>query len=326
MEQHLVDKLDVSPSPAIAPPLRRASPSHVSVRQAPRPPATRRPGVGTAPATFGEVVQGREPSAQIDFLVTLPITLESRVTFWSLGRSQQLYVMPPGKTKSLKAARLFLERFGIRQGGLLQICSGVSEGKGMASSSADLVATLRALSGHFEQDLSLEDMCAILREIEPTDGVMFDESVAFFHRRVELGRVIGRLPTMCVLAIDEGGEIDTIAYNRSRFQFEPDELRRYGVLIDELVASIPAGDVRRIGAAATESTRLHQRRNPKRSLPALEALLVSTRAAGIVTCHSGTCIGLLFDAAAPESLDDISHAERRMTEAFGQKPIKLFTR
>ncbi|AJX33255.1 kinase [Burkholderia oklahomensis] len=289
-------------------------------------PARRLFSVGNAPATFGELVQGREPVSGDDFLITLPITLTSTARFCRFRHSDRLYVFPASKRKSLKAATLFFDRFGIRTGGVLQICSDVSEGKGLASSSSDIVATLRALAVCFEIPLSPDDMCAIIREIEPTDGVMFDESVAFFHRRVELGKVMGKLPKICILAIDEGGTIDTVEYNGHRFEFSRDEADQYAALLADVDAAISRSDVRQIGRAATLSAQMHQKRNPKRTLRQLEALMREVGADGIVNCHSGTFIGLCFDASHPDALDTIAHAERTLRDALRQPISRFFTR
>lgn len=99
-----------------------------------RPLPTRRfAGTGHAPATFGELIQGREPHTGHDFLVTLSITIGSMAQFCGFDDSSALYVFPCHKSKSLKAARLFLEAFDIRTGGILQIRSAMAEGKGLAN-------------------------------------------------------------------------------------------------------------------------------------------------------------------------------------------------
>ncbi|AOJ09542.1 kinase [Burkholderia mayonis] len=290
------------------------------------PPTKRLFSIGNAPATFGELVQGRESGSGNDFLITFPITLTSTARFCRFRHSDRLYVFPASKRKSLKAAMLFLDRFGIRTGGVLQICSDVSEGKGLASSSSDIVATLRALAACFDVSLSIADMCAIIREIEPTDGVMFDESVAFFHRRVELGKVMGKLPKICILAIDEGGTIDTVEYNRHRFEFSNEETDQYAALLADVDAAISRCDVRELGRAATLSAQMHQKRNPKRTLRQLEALMREVGADGIVNCHSGTFIGLCFDASHPDALDTIARAERTLRDALRQPVSRFFTR
>lgn len=47
---------------------------------------------------------------------------------------------------------------------------------------------------------------------------------------------------------------------------------------------------------------------------------------GIVNCHSGTFIGLCFDASGPDALDTIARAERTLRDALGQPISRFFTR
>lgn len=282
--------------------------------------------IGSAPATFGELIQGREPVSDNDFLVTFPLTLNSVAKFYGFKHSEKLYIFPSRKSKSLKAAQLFLDRFNIKTGGILHISSEVREGKGLASSSADLVATLRALANYFNVELQADDLFAIMRQIEPTDGVMFDDAVSFFHRKVELKAVLGRLPKICILAVDEGGVIDTISYNKKKFEFSAEEKEEYAALLAGVTKAIHEKDVKQIGHSATVSTRLHQKRNHKKSLSRLEEVGAQVAAEGVINCHSGTFIGLCFDASRPESLDKILNAEQFMGKVF-QKPIhKFFSR
>jgi uncharacterized protein involved in propanediol utilization len=294
---------------------------------APALPRGRTPGLGgAASATFGELVQGREPGEDNDFLVTLPITIESTARFHPFSDSRQLYVFPRGKTKSLRAARLFLERYGLPPGGILCVESGVAEGKGLASSSADLVATLRALANRFGVEMETEEMLDIIRQIEPTDGVMYEEAVAFFHRRVELRHVIGRLPRLCILAIDEGGTIDTISYNRQRFEFDGEEMNSYADILEGVTQAIRERRVRDIGRYATASTRLHQKRNFKSSFEKLERIMENHDADGIVNCHSGTFIGLCFDMSAPDALENLRRASECMERELGRDVHRFFSK
>ncbi len=286
----------------------------------------RRGGRGDAAATFGELLQGREPGADNDFLVTLPITIRSRATFWRFHESPQLYVFPSCKLKSRLAVRLFLDRHGVAGGGILRVVSGVAEGKGLASSSADVVASLRAVSDACGIALATDELLDIVRQIEPTDGVMYDEAVAFFHRRVELRHVIGALPRLCILAVDEGGTIDTVSYNRQNFEFSEDEMQRYSELLSEMTSAIRERDVKRIGRLATASTRLHQRRNYKQSFEKIETIMRNHGADGIVNCHSGTFIGLCFDMSAPDALERALHAQQCMERELGRPTHRFFSK
>ena len=66
-----------------------------------------------------------------------------------------------------------------------------------------------------------------MAEIEPTDGVMYPGVVSFYHRKVELGEIFGPMPRLTVVAVDEGGEVDTIEYNRLRKPYTSEEKLEY---------------------------------------------------------------------------------------------------
>lgn len=299
----------------IAPP---AYPSGVTLQSA-------RFAFGSAPSTFGEIIQGREAASGDDFLVTLPITLRSVAYFMGFQSSAQIYISPRTKTKSRKAARLLLDHFGRSQGGVLHINSSVAEGKGLASSSADIVATLRAVAAYLEQELTTETALSIIRKIEPTDGVMYEEAVAFYHRKVELKSLIGPLPPICILAIDEGGTLDTLSYNAAPHTYCVADVEAYSTMLNDLVLAIKAGNVAQIGRLATSSARLNQHRNPKRFLQTLEACAAEFGAAGLVNCHSGTLIGLCFDTMSANSIDHINKAERYLKQTLDVSTQRFFT-
>src|SRR5207302_1757315 len=99
------------------------------------------PGKGKAFGTFGELLQGRLDNSDGDFLVTFPIARYSHATFATDPKSAAVIVYPPYKYKSQKLADMILEYYALPKGGILVLESDIPVGKGLASSSADLVAT-----------------------------------------------------------------------------------------------------------------------------------------------------------------------------------------
>ena len=94
-------------------------------------------GIGRAPGSFGELLQGALNDAMEHFLVTLPIKCYSLAKFVPVEGWLDVEVVPSSKTKSLALARRFMQLFGIKSGGQLFITSDLPEGKGLASSTAD---------------------------------------------------------------------------------------------------------------------------------------------------------------------------------------------
>ncbi|CAM3698313.1 kinase [Kibdelosporangium persicum] len=260
-------------------------------------PTMARTGVGSAFGTFGELLQGVLPEPDGDFLVTLPITLGSTATF-EPGRGD-LRVRPAGKQKSATLARLILDWAGLPAGGRLTIDSELPEGKGLASSSADLVASARAISDALGIELSTARIEAFLRIIEPTDGVLYPEAVAYHHRTARLRARLGDLPPVTIMAVDEGGQVDTIAFNRLPKPFSPGDRAEYATLLDRLGTAVRNGDLRTIGLVATRSAEMNQRIRPKSTFDDMVKTCSDIGGVGIVVAHSGTMIGVMLDESEP---------------------------
>jgi len=254
-------------------------------------------GVGVANGTFGELLQGALQGDNNHFLVTLPIQKFSRAVFMPDGAATRITVTPANKSKSLALVQKLVDYYALGIGGHLLIESELPEGKGLASSSADLVAAARALEAALGKAIPTDLILALLRTIEPTDGVMYREFVTFFHRKVELGRQLGFPSPLKVVAIDEGGQIDTIEYNQRNHPFTAEECAEYAELLQTIEIAIQCNNLRLLGRVATRSAILNQKRNPKRHLDQMLAISQATNALGVVVTHSGPCIGLLFPDA-----------------------------
>jgi uncharacterized protein involved in propanediol utilization len=259
-----------------------------------------RVGVGTAHGTFGELLQGALPGpGETDgegrFLVTLPVARWSNARFELRPRGSGLTVSPPGKTKAAALAAVLLRELGHPADGSLVLRGSIPEGKGLASSSADLAATARAILAVLERSVSPQRLGAMLAAIEPTDGVMFPGIVAFDHRRGAHLRTLGRLPALQVVAVDQGGLVDTVAFNQRATGYDAAERRLYQRLLDDLSDAVARGDLAAVGAISTRSAALNQPRLPNRNFVALRETCRSVGGLGLVACHSGTMLGILLD-------------------------------
>ncbi|SBT65701.1 threonine kinase [Micromonospora sediminicola] len=261
---------------------------------------TSRVGVGTAHGTFGELLQGALPGpGEADgegrFLVTLPVARWSSARFELQAPGTGLTVSPSHKTKATALATALLTELGHPVAGSLVLTSTIPEGKGLASSSADLVATARAVTAVLERSVPARRLGAMLAAIEPTDGVMYPGVVAFDHRRGAHLRTLGHLPALQVVAVDQGGQVDTVAFNRRCAAYGASERRHYERLLGELARAVAAGDLAAVGAVSTESAALNQSRMPNRNFVALRDICRLVGGLGLVACHSGTMIGILLD-------------------------------
>ncbi|MFC4022123.1 kinase [Micromonospora sp. GCM10011542] len=264
-------------------------------------------GVGTAFGTFGELLQGVLPDGDRDFLVTFPMAQWATATFRPTGDLRRIRVFPRHKRKSARLAATILELFGLPTGGVLELGGGLAEGKGFASSSADLVATARAVGDALGVTLSAGAIESLLRGIEPTDGVMYDGIVAFHHREVRLRERVGVLPPLTVVAHDEGGTVDTIRFNRIPKPFDEADKREYARLLAALTTAVHDGDLAAVGAVTTRSAVLNGKVRPRRHFDVLRRLCHEVDGHGLVIAHSGTTLGILLGHDDPQRTAKIDH-------------------
>ncbi|WP_419992457.1 kinase [Streptomyces boninensis] len=282
-------------------------------------------GLGTAFGTFGELLQGVLPEADGgqdgDFLVTLPIARWTMAAFRTETDGGALTVAPARKRKSLRLARMIAADAGYDGGGRLTVNSVIPQGKGLASSSADLVATARAVGAGLGVRLSARRIERYLARIEPSDGVLYPGVVAYHHRSVRLRAVLGSLPAMTVVGIDEGGTVDTIAFNRRPKPFTSRDRETYARLLDRLTVAVRRGDLAEVGAVASQSALMNQVLRPKPSLAPLLAVCREVGGLGVAVGHSGTTLGLLLDAADPDHAARTHAAAQACAELAGKVSV-----
>lgn len=279
-------------------------------RAATRPPA----GVGTAFGTFGELLQGVLPEKDGDFLVTLPVARWARAAFRPDPGADGITVRPAHKTKARQLARMIAEDAAWPGGGELTVSGVLPEGKGMASSSADLVATARAVSEALDVAMPPRRLEGYLARIEPTDGVLYPAIVAYHHRSVRLRHVLGTLPAMAVVGIDEGGAIDTVGFNQVPKPFTAADRREYARLLDRLTDAVRHRNLTEVGAVATRSALMNQLLCHKRLLAPLLDVCRDVGGLGVTVGHSGTTLGLLLDASDPSYTRRVTEAGRACAE------------
>jgi len=295
------ENMDEHPSTALAP------------REAPCP-ATKG-AVGKAHGTFGELLQGSLPGEDGHFLVTLPINRFAYATFFKNDRAGSVIVKPPHKTKSRDLALSILQAIAPRVGGELVLRGDLEEGKGLSSSSADLVATSRAIAAAIGKEVDLNVLLTCMGRLEPSDGVMFDTCIVFHHRRVIPGQVLGSPPSIRIYSIDEGGTIDTVCYNKALVNYAPSEEEEYSVLLGRLATAFRDRDLELLGSVCTRGAYLNQKRNPKILLDTAHAISDRCGALGVVVTHSGTVLGIMlshYDDAFEEKEANILAALSRL--------------
>ncbi|MEM7345582.1 MAG: GHMP kinase [Chloroflexota bacterium] len=256
-------------------------------------------GQAALPATCGELVQGTLDG--VPCLVSCPI---DRYNFVEIRlEAGPEWDLPKDATKSIIALQSGLAYLHAKhQGGQMHLLSTLPRGQGYGSSTADVGATLYALSLALQKPLSALEVSQLAVAIEPTDSTIFPGISLFDHRQGTFQEQLGTAPPLKILVINPGGVVDTLAFNR---QNDPVKLQQFAGQHREAFEMLRLGfsdnDWSLIGEAATLSSSVHDKILPN---PLLEPVLQISRAVGalgVCRAHSGTLLGILFN---PKQADE----------------------
>ena len=246
----------------------------------------------SCPGACGELFQGA--LAGTACLVSCPIDLRSVIK--ASASPEEGLILPPGMTKTEKAARTFLAgRTGSRGGYVLERPRRLPEGKGYASSTADILAALACLASLEGVSLSPEEATALALSVEPTDSLAWPGLALLDHRRGRVMEYLGPPPPMSVLVLDWGGAVDTEKFNLG---YSPAQLESLASLHQEAFSLVrrgtEEGDPEKIGRGASMSARAWNDILEKPGLDECFALCARLGGFGVCVAHSGTLCGILL--------------------------------
>lgn len=270
--------------------------------------------VAKAHGKFGELLQGALPGKNNLFLISMPINTYSIAKFCCNDSGESTITYPAQKFKSVSLVFKIMEYFNLTCSWELCLESQLSEGKGLGSSTADLVATARAVVMATKKVLPMAVFLSFLREIEPSDGIMYDGLVCFYHRKVQLHSQFNFIPNFTIVGVDESGMIDTLCFNRDLRPYGVRQKKNYNLLLEKMQIAIQKQDIKTIGEISTQSAILHQDINPKKNLHFFLEISDAINAVGIIVAHSGTYIGIILDKNSQNYFEQLAFVEKKIEE------------
>lgn len=289
-------------------------------------------GTALAPGTCGELAQGM--AGGIDFLITCPVNQFARVAATvyggagnsaDAGRVSGVDHLP----KTRRAVGLALDEIGRRAGianlsAALAVSSPIPVGKGMGSSSADITAAVSAVANAAGVALPPEVIARIALAVEPTDGVMFPGIVMFDHRRGRIAESLGHPPPLEIIAVDRGGQVDTLAFNAVDRTAQWAAVAEQTAAAVELVrAGIKRGDPALVGRGATISAQAGHPPGAGQWVERAIGLAEEIGAVGVNVAHSGTVVGILLDARQRRSKPAFRRAQQEFADAASVRHLRV---
>lgn len=268
-------------------------------------------GVARAPASCGELAQGLLADSHV--MVTCPIDRYATATVVLREGAGQVSG-PVDCPKAIRAVALTLDRFGLDAlDAALSLESPIPRGKGMASSTADVVASVAATAAALGRAPDAELEADIALSVEPSDGTMLPGIALFDHVGGRVRRRLGTPPPIEILVLEFEAVLDTVAFNAID---HTTALRSRSTSFRESLSMIEAGiasaDAELIGRGASLSSSTYQDVLAKPELPQVLALAEAAGAVGVNVAHSGTAVGMLFSADAERTEWAASQARSRL--------------
>ncbi|MFZ5943604.1 MAG: GHMP kinase [Bacillota bacterium] len=255
-------------------------------------------GTAVAPGTCGELVQGT--MEKINFHITCPVNCYSKVSVdINNPKNNFVYVNDPRRTKVIQAvSKTMLYLTGEILGASVNVETKLPISKGMASSTADITAACSATAKALGCFLSPTEISKIALSIEPSDGLFYPGIVAFDHVKGDFYKEIGEAVDIDLLVYDFGGEIDTIIFNQRPDLKEKNALNEKQVkkafkLVEK---GLRTNDFNLVAQGATLSALTNQNIIYKPELEKVIEIILKNDGLGVNTAHSGTLIGILYNA------------------------------
>lgn len=268
-----------------------------------------RTGAATAAGTCGELAQGVLPSGQ-RFHVTCPIDRYASASVRVFpARVTTIVGLPEAMWKTrramLRAARLLeLPPTTIE----IEHHSELAPAKGLASSTADILAAVRALADAHAITVDDVTLGRLAAAVEPTDGVMYDGIVAVDQHAGTPLRRWTWWPQFTIAMVTPPGRRET---GRRGAPVSARHAAEYADLLATLDEAVRHREADAFAQQATRSARLSEAVVPNPVLTTLLPHLGALGAAGICVGHSGTVCGLLFTG---------DHATAKAVES--QEPLR----
>jgi len=269
----------------------------------------------------GEIAQGFTSGGR-PFHVSCPIETSATISV-ALRPAREFSVQHPGRRLDkvemslLRTAEyLNIEPCEIR----FSHWSDIDVGKGMSSSTADVIAAARALAAAVDRTLNPTELAAIAVSIESSGAPMYPEILAYDHKA---GVVVQRYEwwPQFVLAI----VIPPETFNTESANFSGKEV--HGKTFDALLAQLEEGAKKRdaltFAQVATESAKLNQDYVPNPYFALLEDRFEEFGADGILVAHTGTVVALLFNAESSGARKAAAGATVDLQEMFPNCKVQM---
>lgn len=275
---------------------------------------------GICPASCGEFVQGM--IKEKEYLSSYAINRFSKVTL-----EEKIDDVNKGPLKARRAMEEVFKYFALPKRDLgsisIDIKSEIPISKGMASSTADIGATIKATLNLIGKDLDEYDISKLATKIEPTDSIYIKENTIFNPLDADVVKKLGCFNSGKVLILEPN---DTLSTKHIRNNENYVKLKKQNKYIIEyafklLEQGIRNNDLSLIGQACNISSVANENIHKKKYLSEIMDISKEYGACGVNIAHSGTVIGILLEL----DMDENKIVEKIIEKKINKKYKKIYT-
>lgn len=259
-----------------------------------------KPYVGVCRGALGELFQGMCNECQDEIVVVSSLIPKYSWAYFTPDeeancRDQQQLLATPQRTKSFRALSLYCQHYHLPWPcGHWCFHSDLEVARGMASSTADIVAILRCAANYFQKPLSVDDIVLTLAQIERSDSVFLDHPAMFSSSKHQVICEFNKMSPLYALYMHETDTVETDGTQQLLVDFYQQNQRYYQDLYHQARLALADTNAKGICRVSTKSAELSQEILPKQHFHQLYQAMPRFNADGIITAHTGSVVGLLF--------------------------------
>jgi Protein involved in propanediol utilization, and related proteins (includes coumermycin biosynthetic protein), possible kinase len=244
------------------------------------------------PGSFGEVLQGRINKK--DLLLSCPVNIYTKVKVFECNNAEKKF----NNQKSAAFLKNILKLWGYEEHCKsfdIEINSQIPNGKGLASSTADLCAVYYCLLKLFNKEFNEEELIEQCIKIEPTDSIIFKKMTLFDYKNGLFKKPMGNYLNYNILAFEGNKVVDTVEFNNKKLP----PLSDVDDLLPILAEAIEEKNLEKLAYVSTESIVRNQKRLYYEFLQEVINIKDKTSGLGIIGAHSGNVLGIIYEDLAP---------------------------
>ena len=277
----------------------------------------------TAFGHHGEFIQGvfsNNKNEKSYALISMPCSYYKTEAILTEYESLKKFKLKPN---ILKLLNYFKMNFEIENNFSLEIISEIPIGKGLGSSTADLVAAINVINLHFQLNLNAFDIIKICVEIEKASDPLLVSTPCLFAQQI--GEVIKYYDMadikLNIVGIQSKSFCKVETKNYLIRNYEKEDLKIFSEIESKIDAGFRTGDSKLIAEACVSSAQLNQKFIQLKDLEVINSVAQNHKALGYQISHSGTCIGIIYDAKLSErsNIDSL----KKELNAMGYSPIEF---